>query len=233
MKEHYAKIYAEHAEAYDRLVSREDYQGNLLPAIGKVARLQGAEVVELGMGTGRLTIQLAPIVKSICGFDRETSMLSVARRRLGGLDVANWAVAIADHRQLPSPSSSADLALEGWAFGHLVEDGPEPWTGPVDSSLGEMERVVRPGGTMLLIETLGTGCETPAPPTDRLAAFYAYLEAKGFVRNWVRTDYQFASRREAEELAGPFFGGAVLGRMAGDLVLPECTGLWSKSVPVR
>ena len=49
------EIYASRARDYERLVAREDYQGNILKALQDIRALAGLDVVELGAGTGRLT----------------------------------------------------------------------------------------------------------------------------------------------------------------------------------
>jgi ubiquinone/menaquinone biosynthesis C-methylase UbiE len=52
-----------------------------------------------------------------------------------------------------------------------------------------MQRVLRPGGTTILLETLGTGQETLHPPTPELAALYDLLQIKyGFNQTRIRTD---------------------------------------------
>ena len=76
---------------------------------------------------------------------------------------------------------------------------------------------------------MGTGSESPAPPAPGHAEFYAWLEQEhGFTYQWIRTDYEFASVPEAEELTRFFFGDALADRIVqeGLLVLPECTGIW-------
>ena len=45
----------EGATAYDLLVSAEDCDGALPPALNDIRSLAGANVVEVGAGTGRLT----------------------------------------------------------------------------------------------------------------------------------------------------------------------------------
>ena len=92
-----------------------------------------------------------------------------------------------------------------------------------------MKRVLRPGGTVIIVETLGTGSEEPHPPTEALAAYYALLEREhGFSRIWIRTDYRFASLPEAEDLTRFFFDDDLADRVATEelVVLPECTGIW-------
>ncbi|NJL56819.1 class I SAM-dependent methyltransferase [bacterium] len=77
-------------------------------------------MVEFGAGTGRLTRLLAPIVKHIRAFDASAHMLETAAQTLTNLGVMNWSVEQADNRSLPVAAASADVAIAGWSFGHMV-----------------------------------------------------------------------------------------------------------------
>src|SRR5262249_52777528 len=94
-------VYRDQAEVYDTLVRCEDKDGRLLPAVRAIRSLDGADVVELGAGTGRVTTLLAPHVRSIRAFDAEQAMLDVARRHLVRSGGRNWELAVADNTSLP------------------------------------------------------------------------------------------------------------------------------------
>lgn len=223
------QIYASDAARYERLVAAEDWQGRLLPAIADIVPLAGAIVVEPGAGTGRLTRLLSPCVRQVHALDRSGHMLRHARELLQRECQGNWSLALADNQDLPLGSRCADIAIAGWSFGHSTVWNEKGWLKEVDRALGEMLRVLRPGGTAIILETLGTGGETPQPPTENLAAFYRWLEReRGFERRWLRTDYRFGSRQEARELLGFFFGEAFASQapLSASCVLPECTGIW-------
>lgn len=229
MSDHFQAIYARHADQYDRLVSREDYQGNILRALKAIRPLDALEVVEMGAGTGRLTRLLSPLAESVRAYDASQHMLDMAAIRLRSLDLTNCELVVSDHRNLPALSASADLAIEGWSFGHLAWWFAGSWQEEIGKALAEMKRVLRPGGTAIIIETLGTGIEAPQAPTPYLADFYSWLETEhGFVSTWIRTDFQFETLREAEELTRFFFGTELADRVACEelITLPECTGIW-------
>ena len=228
MADHFQEIYASHADQYDRLVSCEDYQGNILRALMRIRALDGLEMVEMGAGTGRLTRLLAPLARTIRAYDVSLHMLNLASVRLKALGLANYQLAVGEHCRLPSKNASANLVIEGWSFGHLVRWYPQTWREEIEEVLCEVKRVLRPGGTVIIIETLGTGTEMPHPPSSELEAFYSWLEEYGFAAKWISTDYRFASLIEAEELTRFFFGEALADRVVKEkrIILPECTGIW-------
>jgi ubiquinone/menaquinone biosynthesis C-methylase UbiE len=221
------EIYAHEARRYDQLVAREDYQRYLLPSIQQIIPLEGKDVVESGAGTGRLTCLLAPLVKSIHALDASPHMLSVAADKLKASRLHNWSIQAADHRWLPVSDQSADLAISGWSVCYLIDEPSLDWRQEVAKAIAEMRRVLRPGGVAILIETQGTGFETPHPP-EHLHDYFRFLAEKGFASTWIRTDYQFVSLAEAIELVEFFFGESLAEqvRRSGELILPECTGLW-------
>jgi ubiquinone/menaquinone biosynthesis C-methylase UbiE len=238
------EVYEAHADQYERLIRREDYQNNLLEAIETYCPLEGIDVVELGAGTGRLTRLLAPYVRSIKAFDSSAHMLAEAERSLREMGLANWESGVADHRQIPVPDQSADLVISGWSFCYLAVWGGEDWESALQAGLDEIKRILRPGGKILIIESLGTGTEKPRPP-EHLEAYFAWLtearfgDGTGFERGWTRTDYRFESLEEAVELS-TFFFGEQMGQQVrekrrpelveGDwVILPECTGIWWKN----
>jgi ubiquinone/menaquinone biosynthesis C-methylase UbiE len=225
------EVYEAHADQYERLIQREDYQNNILAAIQDYFPLnKNVDVVELGAGTGRLTRLLASRVKSIKAFDSSAHMLEIAEKSLRAMGLANWSTGVADHRHIPVKSASADLVISGWSFCYLAVWGESNWKSDLQAGLDEIQRILRPDGMALIIESLGTGTEKPRPP-EHLKAYFDWLAEAGFERGWMRTDYRFESLEEAVELS-TFFFGEKMGqevRQKNWVVLPECTGVWWKS----
>ena len=93
------------------------------------------------------------------------------------------------------------------------------------------ERLVRPGGTILLIETMGTNVDEPCPPGELLSTFYRILEEDhDFRRTVISTDYRFRSVEEAARVMGFFFGHQMSEavRQRGTTIVPEYSGIWTK-----
>jgi ubiquinone/menaquinone biosynthesis C-methylase UbiE len=224
------EIYNNHAEQYDLLVAHEDCQGNILPALTGIHPIEGQRVVELGAGTGRLTRLLAPLAKDVWLFDASQHMLEVAARSLERGGHKNWRAAVADHRSLPLMDGMADVVISGWSVCYLAVWNGEGWRREVRKGLREMQRVLGHRGTIILLETLGTGCEQPEEP-DKLRPYYEYLADEGFARKWIRTDLEFESMEEAQELVEFFFGEEMTAKLTQEkrIRLPECTGVWWRS----
>ncbi|KAA3663284.1 MAG: methyltransferase domain-containing protein [Chloroflexi bacterium] len=227
----YQQIYKTQSDLYDRMVACEDYEGNLLRAIQKIVPLTGASVVELGAGTGRVTELLLPFVDHIIAFDQAEAMLTVAAAKFQGCGCDNFTLAVAENRHLPLVGETAVFAIAGWSLAHSVGWYPNSWQTKISQMLTEMQRMIQPGGTIVLLETLGTGRETPKPPAPHLEAYYHWLETvHGYERTWIRTDYQFSSPEEGASLTRFFFGDGMADHILAEqlTILPECTGIWWK-----
>jgi ubiquinone/menaquinone biosynthesis C-methylase UbiE len=225
----FQEIYRTHGEEYERLVAREDYQGNLWRAIEPLLPHGHLSIADMGAGTGRFARLFAPISRHIYCFDRSHHMLSVARRALHDRRVSNFSLLVADNSRVPLESGAVDLSLAGWNFGHSTEWHPGAWQERIRSAVDELLRLARPGGRAMIFETLGTGARQPAAPTEALAAYYEYLEhQRGFTLVQVQTDYRFASLDEAHELTRFFFGDQMGEKVLSEgwITVPEWTGLW-------
>ena len=161
MSDQQRKIYQSDADRYDALVSREDYQGNIRRALEEIVSPDDLDVLDLGAGTGRLTLILAPRAKSIRAFDSSAEMLRVCRERLIASGLSNWQVDLADHRNLPVDDHSVDVVVSGWSVSYLAVWNPEQANQELDKWLLEMRRVLRKDGMIILFESLGTGNESP------------------------------------------------------------------------
>jgi ubiquinone/menaquinone biosynthesis C-methylase UbiE len=231
MSDQQRKIYQSEGDRYQALITPEDYQGNIPHAIDEIINVDGLDAFDLGAGTGRLTLQLVPRVKSIHAFDLSAEMLRVCRERLLASGLSNWQVNVADHRRLPVQDHSADLVVSGWSVAYLAVWNSETWRNELEKWMYEMKRMLKPSGKIILFESLGTGNETPVQ-LEHLKNYYAWLDEAGFENKWIRTDFKFESVEEAAESLGFFFGEEMSNRIRekGSAIVPECTGVWWKSV---
>lgn len=221
------EVYQSHADRYEQLVFREDYQKNLPKAVRNIRDFAGLDIVELGAGTGRLTRFLAREARKVYAGDLSFHMLSRAAGLLQPEEIAHCVLSVADMRRMPFPDACADLVVAGWSFCYLAVWGADRWQAELENGLGEALRLLRPGGVVILFENYGTGSETPNPP-PHLNGYFDFLKGKGFRSYWIRTDYNFASMQEAQDLSDFFFGGELAEKVRKNQwkILPECTGVF-------
>jgi ubiquinone/menaquinone biosynthesis C-methylase UbiE len=221
------QIYQNEGDRYEALIAREDYQGNIPPALDEIVNVDGLDVIDLGAGTGRFAVMLAPRVKSIHAFDVSAEMLRVCHQKFMASGLANWKVGVADHRSVPMEDHSADLVVSGWSVAYLYVWHPATWRVELEKWLREMKRILRPNSHIVLFESLTTGSESPVK-LAHLKGYYSWLDEVGFQNKWIRTDYKFKSIEEAAELVRFFFGNELGNkvRQSSWLILPECTGVW-------
>ena len=100
-------------------------------------------VGDLGCGTGQLTETVAPHVTRVIAVDGSADMLEAARRRLA--EHRNVDVRQGDLESLPLEAGELDAAM----LSLVLHYSPDPAL-----ALGEVARVIRPGGRLLLVDML-------------------------------------------------------------------------------
>lgn len=124
-----ADVYDAHTPVQERVRAR---LAALLPAASTAPR----RILDVGAGTGALlaTLRGRWPTAALCGVDLAHGMASAARRR-------STAVAVGDAEALPFPAGRFDLVVSTSSLQWLQSLGP---------SLGEMRRVLAPGGLVAL-----------------------------------------------------------------------------------
>jgi SAM-dependent methyltransferase len=227
-------IFQQYADQYEQLTAHEDYEGNLYAALTAIRSFDQIDVAEWGAGAGRVSALIAPHARSIFAGDLHPHMLHIAAAKYRRHTHLRWQVMAMEHRRAPLPDRVADIALAGWTLCYLGRKYcGETWQQQLTQAIDEMQRVLRPGGTIIIIETLGTGETEPRPMADWFAEYFDFLEnSLGFQSTWIRTDLKFDSLDQAAELVSFFFGDEWADKVRDNnwIILPECTGIWWKEV---
>ena len=214
------------------MILSEDTEGNIFRAIRDITPLEGKRLLDLGTGTGRLPMLVSGYTELTIGLDREQEMLVQAQSQMAAHE-SYFDLLQGDIRSLPIPSAEFDICTSGWVIGHFSEWFSADWRQQIRQALEELHRVVKTGGVIIILETLGTGSVLPAPPTPQLEQYYTYLEEEwGFFRRELSTDFQFNSVSDAVDHTEFFFGTGLASKIRQNhwARVPEWTGMWSKTV---
>ena len=178
-------LYRLEPELYDRMASAE----RLHPGIAGWLPRSADRIVEVGAGSGRLTLELINRGQEVVAIEPAAGLRQILERKLARASHGHRAtVRCGFFDDLPVPSGFADLVV---ACSVLT---PAPGHGG-DVGLAEMERVCRPGGCVAII--------WPNNISWLAARNYRYESFAGPMAA------EFASHREAVELARIFYPDAV------------------------
>lgn len=225
--DHFQRIYQQEADGYSRLMRGADVDGRLAAALHTLTPFRDKKWLDLGTGTGRIPAIVAGQTGQLIALDRHEAMLR--QQLLPGSTRPTPLLVQADMQALPLPSHRFDVVTAGWAIGHSRFWAAENWLETIGQMVQEMRRVTTPGGMVIIIETMGTGVLSPAPPNAELAEYYGWLESEwGFARQVIPIDYEFQSVEDAAAMM-TFFFGEIMGqrvRQNNWKRVPEWAGLW-------
>ena len=132
---------AEHVARYD---AKEDASAHTEVAELVALGLTGAStLVDLGAGTGQLTLAVAPSCGRVVAVDVSPVMLAALRRTLAAQRVTNVDVVEAGFLTYEHEGDPADFVYSRYALHHL----PDFWKA---AALARMRRMLRPGGVLRL-----------------------------------------------------------------------------------
>jgi len=156
------------AEHFDRLAASDPDLAVAAYSFGDTTLLEGfthevievsrawtaidGDILDFGCGAGRVAAELAAGARSVTGIDVSGAMIGIARERVPAARFVE-----VDGGALPFPAASFDLVLAVDSFPFLVQ------TGAIHAQLGEIARVLRPDGRLLVFNwTYGDPADSAA-----------------------------------------------------------------------
>ena len=182
---HSIRTAAERA-AWDRILDLT------LPAAGAL------EALDIGCGTGFLSLELASRGHRVTGVDFAPSMIAKARKKAAESQAA-IRYEEADAEQLPFAAASFDIAVSR----HLLWTLPHP-----ERAMDEWIRVLRPGGRLIVVDSQADVSASPEPLDNarRSPEYAAIGDRLPFVSGWPREEIErlFAAHQLVNIASDPF-----------------------------
>jgi SAM-dependent methyltransferase len=179
------------APAVYELESRAaDPHGRLDAALRELRGWSGADLLDVGCGTGYHLPGFAATAARVVGVEPHTRLAAAARRRCAGLP--NVRVRVGAAQRLPLPDHCVDVSHARWAY--FFGPGCEP-------GLRELARVMRRGGVSYVVDndatrsTFGRWFRTAYPGYDATAV-ERFWSRHGWRRRSVDMGWRFASRED-------------------------------------
>ena len=215
-----------HTATYEVENRAADPEGRLWSAMESHADWRGRDVLDLGCGTGFHLPRFAATARAVVGVEPHPDLVALARRRTRSLSSVTVAPGLAE--SLPLPDSSVDVVHARWAY--FFGPGSEP-------GLAELDRVVRRGGTALVVDndptrsTFGGWFRRSYPDIDPVPV-ERFWSTQGWTRTPVDMGWRFTSRADLEavvriELTPSVAEDALAGH--DGLEVDYAVNLWSKA----
>ena len=184
-----------------------DRDGLVIDALHEL--LPPGRVLDVGAGDG-FTAQRLGAGRSVVGLEPSAGMLARAdlRHRVRG-----------EAEHLPFVEASFDGAYATWAYFFTRDWDPTP-------GIAELDRVVRPGGPLAIVDNLGGDAFAAMAEAD-ISADPAVWQALGFTCDVIETAFRFDDLEEAKRLLGFFFGDRGVAGAALDV--PFRVGVFHRS----
>jgi SAM-dependent methyltransferase len=180
----------EQLELFNLMAQAIDPEERLQEAMQAVAPIEDRVLLDVGAGVGDRTIIYARLASHVYALEPDPTAKPILQGRIKSSQLTNVTVVPASAEAIPLDDNCVDVAYATWAY--FFGPGSEP-------GLQEVQRVVRPGGDVLVVQNYGH---------DELSRFWASRESEcqawppwfsehGFTCEVVDTVWRFRTRDEA------------------------------------
>jgi ubiquinone/menaquinone biosynthesis C-methylase UbiE len=186
-------------ELFELMSQAIDPEKRIPAAMQALAPIEDRVMLDVGAGIGDRTILYARVAAHVYALEPDPTAQVLLRGRVKSSGASNITVVPAGAESIPLADNCVDVAYATWAY--FFGPGGEP-------GLQEVERVVRPGGELVVVQNYGH---------DELSRFWATQEADceswppwfaehDFACQVVDTVWRFRTRDEALDVLDFLWG---------------------------
>ncbi|MGD9316800.1 MAG: class I SAM-dependent methyltransferase [Anaerolineae bacterium] len=167
-----------------------DPEQQISSSMQALAPLEDRVLLDVGAGVGDRTILYARLATHVYALEPDPEALPILRGRIRSSDASNVTVVPAGTEAIPLGDNCVDVAYATWAY--FFGSGSEP-------GLLEVERVVRPGGDVVVVQNYGHDelSQFWAPRESECESWPPWFAEHGFSCQVVDTVWRFRTQDEA------------------------------------
>jgi ubiquinone/menaquinone biosynthesis C-methylase UbiE len=186
--------------SWDHHVQSSAAFGAVLDAVLERAEPRPTDrVVDLGAGTGYVTLALAPSVDGVVAADLAKPMVDALAEKAASRCLSNVHSLVVDLSHLDLPESSVDLVVSNYALHHLTDDDKL-------ALVARASRWLRPGGRFVVADMMfGRGTSRRDRAIIRGKLLSLARQGPGGLWRIVKNLWRFGVRRGTEMPASPEF----------------------------
>jgi SAM-dependent methyltransferase len=192
------------AELLTRLGEVMDPERRVLAALERITPISGKRIADVGTGIGHYPLLLARRTGRTYGIEQQPELLRVARARAGAMHQPNIRIVEGGVNRLPLRDGAVDIVLSG-------EIEPDDRWLP---AIAEVQRVLRPGGRLVVIGYYGRDDVVPLLEPEAVErALEATQRRTGW---WLRNGFKIKVVHSRLDLGDEKTAEDLLPRLYGD-----------------
>ena len=192
-------IYVNYPEIYDMYAIYQDKDKKALKSLLKHINLKGKSVLEIGVGTGMYTKDLAEISKKYTAIDVSEGLLKIAEQKYNNKKKITYLKA--DCTDIPLKENSFDIIFSSWGF---------PPYKNTNKAFKEMYRVGKPNSEIWIITNYPKGEMMDSRGQSEInikqSRLDNFIKKKFQIVEVVKSKYDFPDNSYAKNILTFYFG---------------------------
>ncbi|MCI8544721.1 MAG: class I SAM-dependent methyltransferase [Bacilli bacterium] len=192
-----SKAYYEKQRFYEIFSRAEDYSKKLDLFFKK--HIKGRKILDAGCGSGKFLPLLERLVDEYVGIDLSEEQIKEAQKKI---NKKNSILQVGDLEKLNFLDASFDVVISSWVLGTITDEMKRK------NVIDELKRVLKPNGTIYLIENDSDGeFEKLRGHIQRTEEYNNWLIKQGFqIIQKLETNFHFSDLEEVRTVFGEIYG---------------------------